>query len=263
MSYGTPPAIVEESTDVGLLLNPEAVSEGVVTAVLCGSFRHDVDGLRSDFESLLKMGCRVLSPLTLDWTAERDGFVFSAEEEGEDPGTIEQRHLAAMRQAHFVWLHSPAGYVGRSAAMELGYAHALGLPIFTRTLPEDITLTGLVRRTSEVKLAIDAIRSGDISAPAIGLDALQRYYYRAAQARGWSNEQVDECLSLINGELRELREAIQTSGSGSREAALEIADVQLYIAHLANIAGIDLASAVVEKEQINTQRFGPPVPAEA
>jgi len=260
MSYATPVATPTTARETDWTPKPRASSDGGVTAVLCGSFRRDVEGLRSDYRSLVEMGCRVLSPLTLDWALERDGFVFSAAEEAEDPRDIEQRHLTAMRQAHFVWLHSPAGYVGRSAAMEVGYAHALGLPIFTRTLPEDITLAGLVRRIDAAGMAIATIRSGDISAPAYGLDALQRYYQRAAEARGWSHEAVQECLAFLQGELEELTEAIRVNGQGSYEAALEMADVQLYVAHLANITGIDLARAVVEKEHINTERFGPVVP---
>lgn len=246
----------------GLAEPPKPSVSATVTVALCGSFRRDMDGLRSDFESLVEMGCRVLSPTALDWTVERDGFVFSAGEEAEDPRDIEQKHLTAMREAHFVWLHTPAGYVGRSAAMEMGYAYALGLPIFTRTLPEDITLAGLVRKIDSAHAAIAEIRSGGVSAPADGLDALQRYYHRAAEARGWSQEAVQECLVFLREELRELSEAIRTGGHGSREAALEMADVQLYVTHLANITGIDLAQAVVEKEHINTERFGPVVPSE-
>jgi len=262
MSYATPVATRQTTRDPGLARKLGASRNGTVTAVLCGSFRRDVDGLRSDFRLLVEMGCRVLSPTSLDWTAERDGFVFSAGEEAEDPRDIEQKHLTAMREAHFVWLHSPAGYVGRSAAMEVGYAHALGLPIFARTPPQDVTLAALVRRADAVGSAVAAIRSGDISAPANGLDALQRYYRRAAQARGWSHEKVQECLGLLRDEMAELSEAIKTNGQRSREAALEMADVQLYVAHLANVAGIDLAQAVIEKEHINSERFGPPAPSE-
>jgi NTP pyrophosphatase (non-canonical NTP hydrolase) len=262
MSYGIPSVTASTTRGSGVIVRPKPSVGGAVTAVLCGSFRRDTDTLRSDFRLLVERGCRVLSPMTLDWTVERDGFVFSADEEAEDPRDIEQKHLTAMRQAHFVWLHAPAGYVGRSAAMEVGYANALGLPIFTRTLPEDITIAGLVRRVDSVGSAIAAISSGDISAPADGLDALQRYYHRAAEARGWSHEGVQECLAFLHEELGELTEAIRTHGYRSREAALEMADIQLYVAHLANVAGTNLGQAVIEKEHINSQRFGPVVPWE-
>ena len=60
-----------------------------------------------------------------------------------------------------------------------------------------------------------------------------------------------------DGELGELIGAVRKDGEASAAAALEMADVQLYLVHLANIAGIDLREAVVEKERINSTRFGP------
>jgi NTP pyrophosphatase (non-canonical NTP hydrolase) len=249
MTYATTP----QGTGVW----PRGTTEAIATAVLCGSFRRDLETLRADFQALVDHGCNVLSPVSLDWCSERDGFVFLAGEESDEPPAIERRHLSAMRRAHLVWLHSPAGYVGTSAAMEIGYAHALGLPIFTHTPPTDVTLAGMVRETDGVTSALASIRAGEISAPADGLDALQQYYRRAAFARGWSREEVEQCLLLIGGELEELEEAIRSSGSQSREAARELADVQLYVAHLANVMDIGLADAVVDKERVNTARFGP------
>ena len=229
---------------------------GTATVALCGSFRRDPGGLRADYETLIAAGCRVLSPADIEWAAEQNGFVFAAEEIGGDPAEIEQRHLGAMRTAHFVWLHAPDGYVGRSAAMEVGYAHALGLSIFTQTLPTDIVFAEFVTRVDSPETALATLRSIPTAAPALGLDSLQRYYRRAALARGWADEDAEDCLSLLGEELEELTEAVRKDGDGSRAAALEMADIQLYLTHLANITGVDLAQAVVEKERINTERFG-------
>ena len=35
----------------------------------------------------------------------------------------------------------------------------------------------------------------------------------------------------------------------------ELADVQLYLLHLANVMGLDLANAVTDKERKNAERF--------
>jgi NTP pyrophosphatase (non-canonical NTP hydrolase) len=232
-------------------------ASGAVTVALCGSFRRDPRGLRADYEALVAAGCHVLSPSDLEWTAEQDGFVFAAEEIGSDPAEIEQRHLGAMRAAHFVWLHAPDGYVGPSAAMEMGFAQALGLSIFTQTLPKDIVFAEFVTVVDSAEAVLAALRSIPIPAPTLGLDSLQRYYRRAAVARGWEDEDAEECLSLLGQEVRELVDAVRTDGESSRATAFEMADVQLYLTHLANITGIDLARAVIEKERINTERFGP------
>jgi NTP pyrophosphatase (non-canonical NTP hydrolase) len=226
------------------------------SVALCGSFHRDHARLKCEYEALVDAGCRVLSPMDIDWIAERDGFVLAEQELDEEPRSIEQAHLQAMRAADFVWLHAPEGYVGRSASMELGYAHALGLRVFARTLPDDVTLAGLVRRVDSVEAAMMEVASGG-GAPALGVDALQRYYARAATSRGWAGEGARECLCLLTEELGELARAMRKEGDGSPAAGLEMADVQLYLVHLANIAGIDLGKAVVEKEHLNLVRFGP------
>jgi hypothetical protein len=87
-----------------------------LNVVLCGSFYKDPEGLTRACEQLRKLGCRVL----------------------------ELRHLEAIQQAHFVWLHTPNGYVGNIAALEIGFACASGVPIFSSKRPKDIVLQKFV-----------------------------------------------------------------------------------------------------------------------
>ena len=111
-------------------------------AVLCGSYRRDIDGLRRAYDELAVTGCQVLSPRRVDFM---DGeFVVDAAEVGLSPREIENWHLRAIEQSDFILLHAPKGYVGISAAMEIGYALALKKPIFSRTAPVDIMLRELV-----------------------------------------------------------------------------------------------------------------------
>jgi len=100
-------ALADDNTPV--VENADALS-----VVLCGTYRRDVVGLRRAAQQLSEAGCRLLSPVSLDFVAEEDGFVLAAHEVGEAPGAIEEKHLQAMRSADFVWLHCPAGYVGTS-----------------------------------------------------------------------------------------------------------------------------------------------------
>lgn len=231
-------------------------SRSATTVVVCGSFRRDPDRLRRECRLLVRAGCRILSPVDIDWVAERDGFVLAANEIDGDPGEIEQTHLSAMRSAHLVWLHAPDGYVGHSAAMELGYAHALGLAVFTRELPQDVTLARLATKVDSVDNALEHLQT-ESATPALGLNSLQHYYRRAAEARGWADEDAQACLGFLTEEFGELFRAIREDGESSHAAALEMADIQLYLTHLANITKIDLGQAVVDKERINAARFRP------
>jgi NTP pyrophosphatase (non-canonical NTP hydrolase) len=221
--------------------------------VICGSFRRDPAGLRRDYLALQEAGYSVLSPLDLEFVREVDGFVYTRGDEGRTSFDVEQAHLGAMRRADLVWLHCPDGYVGRSAAMELGFARALGIRIFAAQRPEDVTLADLVEVAETVQSAARAV-SGELGeAPGDALDVLQRYYARAAAKRGWADETAPETIRLLRGEIEELEEALRDDQP--HEALLELADVQLYLLHLANVLGADLAAAVREKERINSDRF--------
>ena len=105
--------------------------------VISGSFRKDPGGMARLFRELETNGCRVLSPLTLDFTNTNTEFVTAKNDESYSVSELERYHLRAIREADFIAVHAPEGYVGTSASFELGYAVALGKPIFSQTAPLD------------------------------------------------------------------------------------------------------------------------------
>lgn len=112
-------------------------------AVLCGSYKRDREGLSRAYDELVTTGCQVLSPRRMQF--DNAAFVRDVAEQGIPPQTVEAWHLSAIRQADFVMLYAPDGYVGLSAAMEIGFATAQKCPVFSRTAPQDIALCGLVK----------------------------------------------------------------------------------------------------------------------
>ena len=112
-------------------------------AVLCGSYNRDREGLWRAYDELVVTGCQVLSPRRMQFDDAE--FVRDTAEQGIPPQAIEEWHLSAIRQANFVMLHAPDGYVGLSAAMEIDFATAQKCPVFSRTAPQDIALRGLVK----------------------------------------------------------------------------------------------------------------------
>jgi NTP pyrophosphatase (non-canonical NTP hydrolase) len=225
-------------------------------AVLCGTFRRDPSGLRDELEHL-RSRYRVIAPTSVDFASSEDGFVRLVEEKEDDATTIENRHLAAIRKADFVWLFCPSGYVGTSAAMEIGFAHSAGVPIFATEVPTDPVLRGMV----DVVPSIDRVAETIQPSPGQGLATLQEYYRRAAERRGWANESARDTLLLLTEELGELARAVRKEAGLARDgaygpsgAAEEMADVQLYLVHLASALGVDLAEAVTAKEAANSIR---------
>ena len=116
--------------------------------VLIGSYSRDASSLARCYDELVATGCQVLSPHTLDF--DQSEFVRTAAESTLSPLELENYHLLCIRQADFVWLHAPDGYVGISGAFEIGYALALNRPIFSRTTPTDVMLRQYVQLTSSV-----------------------------------------------------------------------------------------------------------------
>ncbi|MDB5179865.1 MAG: MazG protein [Candidatus Saccharibacteria bacterium] len=74
-------------------------------------------------------------------------------------------------------------------------------------------------------------------------------------------ETAKDTMLLLMEELGELARAIRKHEGMSRdheydvELSEELADVQLYLVHLANQTGIDLGVAVTAKEEKNEARF--------
>lgn len=249
--------VVVTSATVTDALGAPDDSTGKLGVVLCGTFHRSPGALRATYEELQRF-YRLLSPRDVNWVDATAEFVRLPEEAAEAAASIEGRHIGALEDADFVWLFCPAGYVGRSAAMEIGFAHALGVPVLTDTAPRDEVLASIV-----TVVADGARHAGDyvVSTPGSGIAGLQRYYARVARRRGWDNESARDTMLLLTEEIGELARAVRRHTGLSRDAsyedldtAAELADVQLYLVHLANALGIDLGTAVTDKERLNAKR---------
>lgn len=231
-----------------------------LTTVLCGSFRRSPELLKACFGTLTQ-AFRVLSPTSIDFVDFDAEFVRLSHEMGESVGVIEDRHLEALKSADFVWLHAPDGYVGVSAAMELGQARALGIPVFATELPTDPVIAAGVARVGAMR-DVNSKLIDHSGMPGLALRRLQLYYDSVAQRRGWSGESARDTLLLLTEELGELARSVRKLEGLARHqpdmqqnVGQELADMQLYLVHLANGLGLDLAGVVTAKERVNAERF--------
>lgn len=228
-----------------------------LSVVLCGSFHREPEVLRAAFDSL-RGSCNVLSPSGLEWLDPGDPFVRLDGQQGMSADQIENEHLDSIRRADFVWLHCPEGYVGTSASMEIGFAHAFGVPVLASELPVDPVFA---KRVVLVPAGVDAVAALVKPDPGKGLGSLQAYYERIARRRGWDSESARDTLLLLTEEVGEVARAVRKHEGLARDGqfsdtdvGLEVADVLLYVIHLANVLGVDLAGSVTEKERINHER---------
>ena len=245
--------------DLKVPATPPLVAADVV---LSGTYRKDTEGLLRDYEELQDLGCRILSPTSARVVSEKDGFVFMKGESGQLPENIELQHLKAIQEAQFVWLHAPDGYVGLSAALEVGFAHAIGIPVYSRVVVADPLLATFVEHVASPRFAVDTSYQSGLHIPNPAVQAFQKYYKRAAVQRGYGKESARDTLLLMVEEVGELARAIRKKEKLTRhghaikqDEALELADVFIYVVHLANILGVDLSEVVKQKELLNIEKL--------
>jgi dCTP diphosphatase len=115
--------------------------------------------------------------------------------------------------------------------------------------------------------AHDAPDDADTENLAAGLrfDSLQQVLRDFARERDWeqfhSPKNLAMALAVEASELLEIFQWLDEAASGSLpeadldRAAQEIADVQIYLARIADVLGIDIASAVATKLEINRRKY--------
>jgi dCTP diphosphatase len=98
---------------------------------------------------------------------------------------------------------------------------------------------------------------------------LTRRMRHFTKARDWARFHDPKSLALaLVGEVGELAELLQWLGHEEQVAAVreqplqgrlgkEMADVLLYLLRLADVVGVDLAQAAVDKLRVNEERFPP------
>jgi hypothetical protein len=101
-------------------------------------------------EELTSLSIRVLSPADPRIVAAQGEFLFVASDPVRSVRLVQDRHLECIRASSFLWLVCPDGYVGQSASMELGFAAAIGIPVYATHIPSDLTLRQYVTIVSSL-----------------------------------------------------------------------------------------------------------------
>lgn len=117
-----------------------APNSAVGTAAVSGSFHRHMEEIKSAVRELESLSVRVLSPSDPTIVAAHGEFLFVASDPVRSVRLVQDRHLESIRAADFLWSVCPDGYVGQSASMEIGFAAAVGVPIYGTHAPGDLTL---------------------------------------------------------------------------------------------------------------------------
>jgi hypothetical protein len=125
-----------------------------LAVTVSGSFHRHMHEIGSAVEELAALSIRVLSPADPRIVAAQGEFLFVASDPVRSVRLVQDRHLEAIRASNFVWLVCPDGYVGQSASMEIGFAAAIGMPIYSLHAPSDLTLRQYVKIVPSLAQAI-------------------------------------------------------------------------------------------------------------
>jgi len=171
-------------------------------AVLCGSYRRGIPSLLAAYEKLSAAGVSVLSPSGIEFIAEIDGYVLNRV--GIPlPKAVEGLRLNCIRAADLVWLHAPGGYVGLSGALEIGFANAVGTPVYAEEMPSDDALCSLVT-VSPLDDVIAETSSGENDNSEPSPLSLQENQSSAARDWGYRHKSAQEIMMLITEEIEGL-----------------------------------------------------------
>lgn len=92
--------------------------------VISGSFRKYYKDICEAIIGFEKAGVEVLSPKKSKITNPGEEFAILESDTSKDMKTLEINHMEAIRKADFLYVCNPAGYIGASALLEIGFALA-------------------------------------------------------------------------------------------------------------------------------------------
>lgn len=141
----------------------------MITASVSGSFHRHMQEIARAVHELASLQVRVLSPADPRVVAHQGEFLFVASDPVRSVRLVQDRHLESIRAANFLWLVCPDGYVGQSASMEIGYAAAVGIPVFASRPPDDLTLRQYVSMKPSIYEAVRIIAAQRPTARPAGL----------------------------------------------------------------------------------------------
>lgn len=239
-------------------------NERKLSVTISGSFNKDFGKIQKKVRQFQEEGIEVLAPPISKIVGNQDGFVTLDDDKG-TPHQIESEYLAAISRSDFLYVVNSNGYIGRSVALEIGYAISKGIPIYSMEKPEDIVVSFFVKpkkSINTIKREVNSERHKFFDKKSHTLEELQGYVDYTIKLRGFENETIEDVMLLLVEEIGELAKAtrnflgIKTSRKTDMCINLrdELADCLIYLLDISNLAKVNLEEAIVEKEKQNYRR---------
>ena len=192
------------------------VGEPYLKATVSGSFHRHMEVIAAAVQDLASLSIRVLSPADPRVVAYQGEFLFVASDRVRSVRLVQDRHLESIRAADFLWLVCPDGYVGQSASMEVGFAAAVGVPIFSTHAPSDLTLRQYVTTVPTLAEALRTVatdsrprrKEGMLIDPHASVEEAHHILERVEALLTRSSD-LDEPARRIGREMADLRNTLR------------------------------------------------------
>lgn len=130
-----------------------------ICTVICGSFRKHLQEIVALKKMLERYQIGVLSPAGEVSINPDEEFIILDSDPVSHPKLLQDSVFAKIRRSTFLTVANVDGYIGKAAVLEMGYAIAQGISIYTLELVEDPNLAPYCRLLSEL---FSDISSNDI-----------------------------------------------------------------------------------------------------
>ncbi len=237
-----------------------------LSVAISGSFRKHYEEICLAVTALENLEWVVLSPAKSRVMNPEDEFLILAMDVDRSVMTIEQNHLDSVARSDALYVIDPEGYIGSSTPVEIVWALAHNVPVFLASPTCDKMIATFCHVCENPKRLADMVFTLDTEVQKIQrlstLPQLQSYIARVVEERGFADESSRDILLLLVEEVGELAKAVRKHSElktdvadlEKRDVALELADILIYLIDLANAEGVDLADALVTKEELNRKR---------
>ena len=99
-------------------------------ATFSGSYTKALKEIGRKLDEFSRAGIEVLAPENARYSHTVVDFVYLEGEKG-SPLEREREHLSLIARSDLLYVVNPKGYLGKSTLIEIGYAVALGIPVYS------------------------------------------------------------------------------------------------------------------------------------
>lgn len=162
-------------------------------------------------QELRDAGVRVLSPEDPRIVDAVGEFLFVASDRLRSIRLVQDRHNEAIAASDFLWVVVRDGYIGQSTCFEIGYAQAVGTPVYTDTVPANETLLKYVTVVPSISAAVVRVSAGhtDLGALLDPCGSIERAHYLLDDLRTKLENATDECECSVRRNASAIRHAVR------------------------------------------------------